>query len=102
MWLSRSTTGTHRTRTDINDALLSGVSMTARSSSAHVEEHLVDIDKPIWGIVDIASAINKTPKATAHLLRQGRVPATKNGKLWISSLRRLRELTAAETAVAAE
>jgi hypothetical protein len=58
----------------------------------------VDLDAPIWGARNIAIAINKPVAATYHLLEKGRIPADKNGKAWVTTLRRLRTIGAGKSA----
>ena len=48
-----------------------------------------DPDKPVWGAPNIAKVINKTTDATEHLLAKGHVDASKVGKIWVSTPRRL-------------
>jgi hypothetical protein len=45
----------------------------------------------IWGAPQIARYINKPVPATYRLLEAGQLPARKNGKLWTSTKRELRE-----------
>ena len=52
--------------------------------------NLDEQDRPIWGARAIAQAINKSERATYHLLETGRLPANKTGKIWNTTLRRLR------------
>jgi hypothetical protein len=53
-----------------------------------------DLDAPVWGAPLISKHIRKSLKATYHLLAQGRIPADKNGKLYVTTLRRLRTIGA--------
>ena len=48
-----------------------------------------DADKPVWGAPNIAKVINKSTDATEHLLAKRRVDASKVGKIWMSTRRRL-------------
>jgi hypothetical protein len=63
-----------------------------------------DPDTPVWGAHDIALAagvVDKKGKARTraayHLLETGRLPATKIGKLWVSTARRLRSIANGQT-----
>jgi hypothetical protein len=58
-----------------------------------------DLDRNVWGAIDIAVAANlvdergKPRVRTAyHLLSKGLLPATKVGKTWVSTPRRLRSI----------
>lgn len=48
-----------------------------------------DLDKPVWGAPEIAQVINKTVDATEHMLAKGLLDASKCGKIWVTSRRRL-------------
>jgi len=48
-----------------------------------------DLDTPIWGAPAIAKVINKSTDATEHILAKGQVDASKVGKNWVSTKRRL-------------
>lgn len=48
-------------------------------------------DRPIWGAKNIGREIDKTERATFHLLSRGELPATKVGASWVTTRRRLRE-----------
>jgi hypothetical protein len=50
-----------------------------------------DLDRPLWGAEEIGAEIKKSVKATFHLLAHGRIPATKVGKQWVTTKRRLRD-----------
>ncbi|MER9355609.1 DNA-binding protein [Mesorhizobium sp. M0514] len=43
----------------------------------------------LWGCRDIASAINRTPAQTFHMLVKKQIPASKVGAIWVASRRRL-------------
>ena len=45
----------------------------------------------VWGCKAIAQVINKTPRATFHLLEKGQIPATKIGNQWATTRKKLRE-----------
>ena len=53
-------------------------------------------DDLIWGIEAIGGAINRSPRATYHLLENGRLPAKKVGNRWCSSKSALRRFFAAQ------
>ena len=48
-----------------------------------------DLDKPVWGVPEIAEIINRSTTKTYYLLEKGYVPARKIGKLWTSTPREL-------------
>jgi hypothetical protein len=52
----------------------------------------VDLDRPIWGVEAIAAAANLTPRQTYHALERGYLPASKAGRKWVTTPRRLRTL----------
>jgi hypothetical protein len=49
-----------------------------------------DLDAPLWGCRAIAKEIQKTERATFHLLALGHIPASKVGVQWVTTRRRLR------------
>ncbi len=49
-----------------------------------------DLDCPIWGARAIGKVIGKGARATHYLLEAGRLDATKIGRQWVSTPRRLR------------
>jgi hypothetical protein len=51
-----------------------------------------DLDCPIWGAENIAKEIKKTKSQAFHLLEAGHIPATKVGRQWVTTRRRLRQL----------
>ncbi len=51
-----------------------------------------DLDRPIWGVEAIAAAANLTPRQTYHALEKGYLPASKAGRKWFTTRRRLRTL----------
>jgi len=51
-----------------------------------------DLDVPIWGVKAIAEAANLTPRQTYHALEKGYLPASKAGRKWFTTPRRLRSL----------
>ena len=52
----------------------------------------VYLDRPIWGVEAIAAAANLTPRQTYHALERGYLPASKAGRKWVTTPRRLRTL----------
>ena len=61
--------------------------------------HIIDVkpdDVPIWGAEAMAEEINRTRRATYHLLHTGQLDATKKGSTWVSTRRRLRRSLGAE------
>jgi hypothetical protein len=44
-------------------------------------------EAPIWGIHAIALEINRTARATHHLLINGKLPAKKVGAMWVGATR---------------
>jgi hypothetical protein len=55
-----------------------------------------DLDRPIWGVEAIAAASNLTIRQTYHALERGYIPASKIGRKWCTTPRRLRALFAGE------
>jgi hypothetical protein len=51
---------------------------------------LDDLDKPIYGVDAIAAAANLTRSKAYYALEKGHLPASKLGKIWFSTPRRLR------------
>jgi hypothetical protein len=51
-----------------------------------------DLDRPIWGVEAIAEAANLSPRQTYHALERGYLPASKAGRRWVTTPRRLRTL----------
>jgi hypothetical protein len=49
-----------------------------------------DLDTPVWGAAAIAEIIRKTETQTNYLLIKRRIDATKVGRLWVTTRRRLR------------
>jgi hypothetical protein len=51
---------------------------------------IVDVlDRPVWGAEAIGRVINRSTSETFHLLNKKRVDASKIGKIWTSTPRRL-------------
>jgi len=50
----------------------------------------------IWGVPEIAAAINRTPRAVYHLMSQGALPAQKVGGRWVVSQAKLLAYLAGE------
>jgi hypothetical protein len=48
------------------------------------------LDEPIWGARAIGEVIGRSEKSTYWLLDKGVLPATRVGKAWVSTRRRLR------------
>jgi hypothetical protein len=48
-----------------------------------------DLDRPIWGAEAIAEAANLTPRQAYHALEKGYLPASKAGRKWFTTPRRL-------------
>lgn len=46
-------------------------------------------DVPIWGAKNIAAVLNLSERATFHALQKKLLPASKVGKVWVSTRRRL-------------
>jgi hypothetical protein len=61
---------------------------TSRMSTEEVRE---DLDRPIWGVKAIATAANLTARQTYHALEKGYLPASKAGRKWVTTQRRLRD-----------
>jgi hypothetical protein len=51
--------------------------------------HINPLDRPLWGTSAISAVIGKTPTQTQYLLKNGRLDATKVGRTWTSTARRL-------------
>jgi hypothetical protein len=56
------------------------------------EQAKENLDDPIWGVKAIASAAKLTIRQTYHALEQGYLPASKAGRKWVTTKRRLRSL----------
>jgi hypothetical protein len=54
------------------------------------EEARKDLDQPIWGVEAIAEASNLTLRQAYHALERGYLPASKAGRKWFTTPRRLR------------
>jgi hypothetical protein len=48
-----------------------------------------NLDTPIWGAAAIAAEIGKNDTQTNYLLLKRRIDATKVGRLWVTTRRRL-------------
>jgi hypothetical protein len=68
--------------------------MTTVPKNPSTESADEDLDKPLWGAAAIGAEIDKTASQTFHLLEAGYLPATKVGRQWVSTKRRLRQLIA--------
>jgi len=49
-----------------------------------------DLDRPIWGAEAIGKAANLKPRQAYHALEKGYLPASKAGRKWFTTNRRLR------------
>jgi hypothetical protein len=49
-------------------------------------------DEVIWGAVEIAAIINRTPRQTYNLLESGQLPAKRIGGRWAATKGNLRRL----------
>jgi hypothetical protein len=58
-----------------------------------------ELDRPLWGAEAIAREIKREPRATYHLLENGRLDADRLGGRWVSTARRLRAQFAGRSAV---
>jgi hypothetical protein len=52
-----------------------------------------DLDKPVWGAAAFADIINQKITQTNYLLSQRRLDADKVGRKWVSTPRRLLNLS---------
>jgi hypothetical protein len=57
-----------------------------------------DLDRPIWGVKAIAVAANLTTRQAYHALENGYLPASKAGRKWVTTRRRLGSLFDGEEA----
>ena len=48
-----------------------------------------DDDAPLWGALAIGQAIGRSERQVFHALENGLLPATKIGKAWVTTRRRL-------------
>jgi hypothetical protein len=69
----------------------STLNMTTVPENPSTESVGDDLDKPLWGAAAIGAEIDKTTSQTFHLLEAGHLPATKVGRQWVSTKRRLRQ-----------
>ncbi len=49
----------------------------------------IDLDAPVWGIGNFGKIINRTERATYHLIANGKLPANKVGDRYVSTPRKL-------------
>lgn len=56
------------------------------------EPAIEDLDRPIWGVKAIATEANLTERQAYHALEKGYLPASKSGRKWVTTRRRLRTL----------
>jgi hypothetical protein len=47
------------------------------------------LDRPVWGAKAIGEVVSRSERQASYLLEKGLLPATKVGKLWTSTPRRL-------------
>jgi hypothetical protein len=50
-----------------------------------------DLDTPIYGVGPISRVVNLDARRTYYRLEKGYIPATKIGKTWATTKRRLRD-----------
>jgi len=63
------------------------------------QQHELDpLDRPIWGADGIAKAIKRPLKQTYGLLANGHLPASRCGKTYVSTLRRLQKVWTGDAA----
>ncbi len=48
-----------------------------------------DLDRPLWGVHEIAEIVNRPPSKVYYLLERRLLPARKIGKTWTSTPREL-------------
>jgi hypothetical protein len=60
---------------------------TKRMSTERAKE---DLDRLIWGVKAIAIAANLTTRQAYHALEKGYLPASKAGRKWVTTPRRIR------------
>jgi hypothetical protein len=53
-----------------------------------------DAERLLWGVPEIAEAIDRTPRQTWHLLNSGLLPAKKVGAKWVATKGGLRQFFA--------
>jgi|HubBroStandDraft_6_1064221.scaffolds.fasta_scaffold2913163_2 hypothetical protein len=54
------------------------------------EQATQDLDRPIWGVKAIAIAANLTIRQAYRALEKGYLPASKAGRKWVTTARRIR------------
>jgi hypothetical protein len=57
-----------------------------------------DPDRPLWGAAAIGAEINRSERQAHYLLERGLLDASKIGKFWVSTPRRLRDRLLGEVA----
>jgi hypothetical protein len=62
----------------------------------------VDDNSPIWGAAAIGRVINRSARATFHLLEGGHLPATKISGRWVSTPAALKKDIAKQIAAEAK
>ena len=63
----------------------------------------LDLDRPLYGVHEIARELRRTPRQVYWCLERGHVPAVKMGRTWVTTPRRIRDwlngsVTSGETA----
>jgi hypothetical protein len=69
---------------------------TIGTSRMSMEKTKEDLDRPIWGVKAIAIAANLTTRQTYHALEKGYLPASKAGRKWVTTPRRIRSAFSGE------
>jgi hypothetical protein len=67
-----------------------------------IEQTIEDIDRPIWGVAAIAAVSNLTVRQAYWALEKGHIPASKVGRKWFTTPRRLHARFAGAQSVPAE
>jgi hypothetical protein len=65
---------------------------------SHPDGSVDDPDQILWGARAIGKAINRTTAQTFRMLKEGLLPAKKLKKIWVSTLRQLRQALTGEAA----
>jgi hypothetical protein len=61
--------------------------ITSPATASPIE--LDDLDRPIWGAVNMAPIINRSVGQTHHMIATGKLDVTQKGRLFVSTPRRL-------------
>jgi hypothetical protein len=59
---------------------------------AEFHHHDDDLDALIWGAANIARVANTDVRRAFHLLERGVIPASKVGKFWVTTKRKIRAM----------